>query len=51
MLKLFLLLYADDIVFLSESAEDLQKVFHILKGFMDKWNLIINTRKTKIAML
>ena len=37
--------------YISESAEDLQKVLHNLKGFLDKWILIINTSKTRIAML
>ena len=50
MLKLLLLLYADDIVFFSESADGLQKGLHILKGYCDKWKLIINTSKTKMMV-
>ena len=50
MLKLLLLLYADDIVILSETAEGLQKGLHILKDYCDKWKLIINTSKTKIMV-
>ena len=48
MLKLFSLLYADDIIIIfSESAEGLQKGLDILKGYCDKWKLIVNTNKTK----
>ena len=50
MLKLLLLLYADDIVIFSETAEGLQKGLHILKDYCDKWKLIINTSKTKIMV-
>ena len=51
MLKLFLLLYADDIIiFFSESAEGLQKGLDILKDYCDKWKLIVNTNKTKIMI-
>ena len=50
MLKLLLLLYADDSVIFSETAEGLQKGLHILKDYCDKWKLIINTSKTKIMV-
>ena len=50
MLKLLLLLYCGDIVFFSENAEGLQKGLHILKGYCDKWKLIINTCKIKIMV-
>ena len=40
-LKLFLLLYADDIIIFSESAEGLQKGLDILKDYCDKWKLIV----------
>ena len=50
MLKLLLLLYADDIVFFSETAEGLQKGLHILKEYCDKWKLIINTSNTKLMV-
>ena len=36
MLKLFLLLYADDIIIFSKSAEGLQKGLDILKEYCDK---------------
>ena len=50
MLKLLLLLYADDIVFFSKPAEGLQKGLHILKDYCEKWKMIINTSKTKIMV-
>ena len=50
MLKLLLLLYADDIVFFSETAEGLQKGLHISKEYCDKWKLIINTSNTKLMV-
>ena len=36
-----MLLYADDIVFFSESAEGLQNGLHILKDYCYKWKLIL----------
>ena len=50
MLKLFLLLYADDILIFSESAEGLRKGLDILKGYCEKWKLIVNLNKTKIMI-
>ena len=50
MLKLFLLLYADDTIIFSESAEGLQKGLDVLKDCCDKWKLIVNTNKTKIMI-
>jgi hypothetical protein len=44
------LLYADDIVLLSESAKGLQKSLDILKTYCDKWNLKINIGKTKVIV-
>lgn len=49
-LKLFLLLYADDAVVLSNSASDLQNSLHALNRYADKWKLTINTTKTKIMV-
>ena len=41
------LLYADDLVILSESKEGLQKSLDILSLYCEKWGLEVNTRKTK----
>ncbi len=50
MIKLFLLLYADDIIIFSESAEGLQNGLNILFDYCQKWKLIVNTDKTKIMI-
>jgi hypothetical protein len=47
-LKLFILLYADDTVILSESATDLQYAldnFYII--YCTQWKLTVNVNKTK----
>jgi hypothetical protein len=44
------LLYADDIILLSESAKGLQKSLDILKTYCDKWNLKISIGKTKVIV-
>jgi hypothetical protein len=44
------LLYADDIVLLSQSAKGLQNLLNKLKLFCDKWNLSVNTEKTKVMI-
>lgn len=50
MFKLFLLLYADDIVILSNTEDGLQNGLNILKTYCDKWRLVINVNKTKIMI-
>ena len=42
------LMYADDIVLLSNSKEEFQNSLSNLKEFCDSWNLKINIDKTKI---
>jgi hypothetical protein len=49
-LTLFLLLYADDIAFISETKEDLQKGLNNLKDYCDEWKLKLNLNKTKILV-
>ena len=48
--KLFLLLYADDTVIISESAKDMQKALDFLKIYCDRFGLSINTTKTKVMI-
>ena len=48
--KLFILLYADDIVILSESAEDLQAGLQIYEEYCNIWKLEVNTSKTKVII-
>lgn len=46
--QISLFLYADDIVLLSESAEDMQSMLNVLHVWVGKWRLAINEAKTKI---
>ena len=50
MLKLFILLYADDIVIFSETPEDMQSSLNILHNYCNKWKLKVNIGKTKIMV-
>ena len=50
MLKLYLLLYGDDIVVFSSTSEGLQRGLNILSDYCDKWKLVVNTDKTKIMV-
>ena len=49
-IKLFLLLYADDITLFSDSADGLQEGFNILSEYCDRWKLKINLSKTKVVI-
>ena len=46
-LKVFVLLYADDTVIISESAEDLQNALTAYAPYYEIWKLLINSSKTK----
>ena len=50
MFKLFLLLYADDIVIFGETDADLQNALNILEDYRSRWKLTVNTEKTKIMV-
>ena len=50
MVKLRLLLYADDIVLFGKTLEELQKSLNILEEYCDRWNLTVNTAKTKFLV-
>ena len=43
-----LLLYADDIVLISENEENLQKMLNFVNEWCEKWQLNVNIEKTKI---
>ena len=47
--KLSSLLYADDLVILSQTATGLQNAINILNSFCNKWKLNVNLKKTKVA--
>ena len=49
-MKLFLLLYADDIVIFSESENGLQKGLDILNEYCQRWKLSVNPNKSKIII-
>ena len=47
-LKLFVILYADDTVIMSETKEDLQKQLDVFSEYCKFWQLKVNVEKTKI---
>ena len=49
--KLNALMYADDLVILSDSKDGLQKQVDKLSSFCSKWKLTINVRKTKVVVI
>lgn len=49
-LSIYLLLFADDAVIMSETAEGLQVSLNQLEKYCDKWNLTVNVDKTKIVV-
>ena len=44
MLKMFMLLYADDTTICSESSEGLQQALDALSDYCDKWSLRVKTK-------
>jgi hypothetical protein len=46
--RLAILLYADDVVLLANSPEDLQKLLDAVAAFFRRWRLEINLSKTKV---
>ena len=50
MFKLFMLLYADDIILFSETADGLQRGFDILADYCNIWKLKVNVNKTKVMV-
>ena len=49
-LSIYLLLFADDAVLFSESAEGLQSSLNNLNKYCNKWNITVNVEKTKIVI-
>ena len=47
--RLSLLLYADDIVVLADSENDLQRMMVAVEGFCRRWRLQVNMGKTKVV--
>ena len=50
MLKLFVLLYADDTILMSESRHGLQKALDALSVYCQMWKLEVNVDKTKVMI-
>ena len=50
MMKLYLLLYADDIVRFANSPTELQQLLDILQNYCTRYRLTVNTAKTKIMI-
>jgi len=50
MLNIFLIMYADDMVLLAEQPEALQEMINSLSNYTRKWDLTVNTNKTKIVV-
>ena len=48
--KLFMLLYADDIVIFANSAEQLQESLNMLSDYCRRWKLTVNVSKTKVRV-
>ena len=47
----FILLFADDTLLLAEMLPDLQNLLHKLSSYCDKWNITVNTDKTKVLVI
>ena len=45
------LMFADDIVLLSESKEGLQRCLNKLEAYADEWDMTVNKKKTKIMII
>ena len=48
--KISCLMYADDIVLLSTSDKGLQTSLNYLYSYLMKWNLVLNTDRTKVIV-
>ena len=50
MFKLYMLLYADDIVIFANNAEELQLGLNFLSAYCTRWKLKVNALKTKVLI-
>ena len=50
MFKMFLLLYADDIIIFSNTAEEMQNSLNLLSNYCERWKLKVNVMKTKVMV-
>ena len=49
-IKIFSLLYADDLILIAESEEDLKLLMRILGSYSDDFEMEINPKKTKVRI-
>ena len=49
-LKLFSLLYADDMIIMADNPSDFQRCLHAFSEYCTQWKLTINGEKTKIII-
>ncbi len=49
-ITLILLLFADDMVIMGETREELQQNLNLLEQYCDKWGLVANMQKTKVVI-
>ena len=49
-LKLFLLLYADDTILISESATGMQRMLNVFDDYCTRWKLSVNLDKTNVVI-
>ena len=49
-LKLWVILYADDTVLLSDNKDDLQLALNVFSNYCSQWKLQVNIKKTKIVV-
>ena len=45
-----IVLFADDMILFGDSHIDLQHRLDMLKSYCDRWDLIVNTEKTKVMV-
>ena len=48
--KLFLVLYADDIIIFANNAEELQHNLNVFHEYCKRWKLVVNVDKTKVMI-
>ena len=49
-ITIYLLLFADDVVIISDSKEGLQSSLSQLESYCKKWKLTVNVSKTKVVI-
>ena len=49
-IKLFVLLFADDLVIFAELVIELQRLINRLVGYCDRWRMKVNLLKTKVVV-